>query len=252
MGRPDLSTCFEHTHLPHGDDGKRVRGIIARCGNVGCTAAIPLPVNTMGKGGSQTDEVEWKFIAGKLEAKGWSIARRRQDHRCPRCVKNSKLAPAYEFRKVGNSKAIATPSMKQVKDAFMTTTITTRLPPSQISPAAADARTMSRDDRRIIFEKLNEVYVNERTGYSNGWSDERVAADLGVPRAWVRTIRDENFGDEITSEVTRKMIGEAKELVATIGKYRAVIENSSKALAPLFERADKIEKHLAEIAKVIK
>ena len=83
MARPELSRAFEHMSLPHGDDGKVVRGIIARCGSPGCAVAIPLPVNTMSRGYNETEEVEWKFIARKLEAKGWQIGRRYQDHRCP-------------------------------------------------------------------------------------------------------------------------------------------------------------------------
>lgn len=55
---------------------------------------------------------------------------------------------------------------------------------------------MTREDRRIIFVKLEEVYVDEATGYTKGWNDTAVAADLNCPRAWVEVIRDENFGPQ--------------------------------------------------------
>ncbi len=55
-------------------------------------------------------------------------------------------------------------------------------------------REMTREDRRIVFAKIEEVYLDETTGYIKDWNDERVAKDLNCPRKWVETIRDENFG----------------------------------------------------------
>lgn len=78
--------------------------------------------------------------------------------------------------------------------------------------AAEPPREMSRDDRRLIFAKLDEVYVDENTGYSAGWTDDKVATDLGVPRAWVAQIRDENFGPGTNEEIT-KLLGEVNETV---------------------------------------
>ena len=66
--------------------------------------------------------------------------------------------------------------------------------------AAEPPRQMQREDRRIIISKLDEVYIDESVGYSGDWSDERVAEDLGVPRAWVSTIREENFGPEVSED----------------------------------------------------
>ncbi len=45
---------------------------------------------------------------------------------------------------------------------------------------------LTRENRRIILAKLEEVYVDEKTGYSPGWTDAKLALDLGVPRAWVK------------------------------------------------------------------
>lgn len=109
-------------------------------------------------------------------------------------------------------------------------------------------KTMTREDRRIIFEKLNEVYLDDKVGYSDGWSDDKVANDLAVPRAWVKLIRDENFGDEITSESVRAKVKEAHELVAKIRTLQPHIEEARKLLSI----ADRMEKSLAEIARVTK
>jgi hypothetical protein len=273
MARSELATCFEHTTMPHGDDGKRVRSVIARCGS--CEAAIPLPVNTMAHGYAETAEVEWKFISRKLEAKGWQIGRRRQDHRCPRCQRNARLdsGERYVFENPKNGKP-APVDLKLVRQSFMNSATPDVLPEKQypplklveepkvekkkasLHPPGHDGRDlprqMSRDDRRIIFEKLNEVYVNEKVGYSDGWTDERVATDLGVPRAWVCTIRDENFGDELASESIRKTVQEARDLMVALTRVRGELSQEIAKAKMDIDAADRLERQLAEIAKVLR
>lgn len=272
MARPELASVFEHLWLPVGEDGKRQRGVLARCGK--CDAAITTPVNTMAKGGSQTDEIEWKFISSKLGMQGWDIGRRRRDHRCPRCQRNARLeapreAQVYAFESKKTGLPLPPGNMQLVRDAFMnSTTPTTVLPPKSITntPRAGEsagsrerhppghdgrdlpAREMTREDRRLIFEKLNEVYVDDKVGYGDGWSDEKVASDLGVPRGWVKLIRDENFGEEITSEITRKKVEEAHALLDKIKALQPAIDDARKLLG----LADKMAQELAQIAKVMK
>lgn len=221
-------SVFRHTTVPHGDDGKLVRGIICYCGHPGCETAAPLPVNVLQNSRGQDDDVEWAFIARKLEQRGWVVGKRQRDHRCPR------HAPPKE------NNAMTGP-LKLVKDTMMPTVT---LPP----PPPPPPKTMTRDDRRIIFEKLNEVYVDGKVGYGDDWSDDKVASNLGVPRAWVTVIRDENFGDEITSEITRAKVKEAHEIVAKIRALQPHFDEARKLLSI----ADRIEKDLAEIAKVMK
>jgi len=55
---------------------------------------------------------------------------------------------------------------------------------------------MTKEDRRIIFSEIDSHYLDETRGYDRDWSDERVAKGLNVPLAWVRTIREDNFGPE--------------------------------------------------------
>ena len=104
---------------------------------------------------------------------------------------------------------------------------------------------MTFSDKRIINTKLEEVYIDEKVGYSDGWSDQKVAGHLGVPVAWVRTLRDENFGDEIKSENVREKVAEALQLVANVKKLQPAIDEARKLLGV----ADKMERDLAAIAK---
>jgi hypothetical protein len=252
MARPELTTVFEHIWLPVGEDGKRQRGVVARCGK--CDVAISLPVNTMAKGGSQSDEAEWRFISSKLAMKDWEVGRRRRDHRCPRCIRNAKLicepdqAPGYSFQN-NTGEAMPAGNLRLVKDAFMNSTMPPAALPPKAKPATVSgARTMTRGDKTAIYELLKEVYLNENSGYSDDWSDQKLAEKLDVPRAWVSTIRDEFFGEELTSENLRERVKEAHELLAKIRALQPAIDEARK----LIGLADTMERELAQIAKVMK
>ncbi|MGY8665718.1 hypothetical protein Q3C01_25625 [Bradyrhizobium sp. UFLA05-109] len=217
------STVFEHTSVPYGEDGRLVRGIIARCGAPNCEAAVPLPVNLMANGRGMDSNIEWQFIARKLEQKGWRIGKTATAHRCPKCFSAAKFSA---IRKSGEK-----PVVNKTEQ------------PLQV--VQENARVMTREDRRIIFEKLNDVYIDGKVGYGRGWTDEKVALDLGVPRAWVKLLREENFGDEVGNEEIHEQLAEAKTALAEMRK----LEPDMRRLLAL---ADKIEKSLAEIQKVLK
>ena len=71
-----------------------------------------------------------------------------------------------------------------------------------VVPIKADPpRQMTRGDRQVIWNKLQDVYPKEDKGYMGEWTDGRVAKDLGVPRAWVTEIRAQNFGPEVVTPV---------------------------------------------------
>jgi hypothetical protein len=234
--KPHPVNAFEYTSVPYGDDGRLVRGIIARCGH--CNAAIPLPVNVQA-GGSSTaaDDVEFQFIARKLEAKGWRIGKSRGSHRCPKCFSAAKSSAIYKSQEFHTkaSTAVATGTVPHNNGVPM--------------KVVENTRVMTREDRRIIFDKLNQVYVDGKNGYQSGWTDERVSTDLGVPRGWVRLIRDENFGDEVSNESIRTEIAQAKQFLI---EFRAFQKSVVPEHARLVSLADKIEKSLSEIARVFK
>lgn len=218
--RSNPVNAFEHTSVPYGDDGRMVCGIIARCG--WCEAAIPLPVNTMATSRSESPKIEWNFIAQKLEAKGWRIGKTRTAHLCPKCFGKARSA-----------------AIRKSKESIVSNNV------NGVQVVQENTRVLTRDDRRIIFEKLNEVYVDDKVGYGPGWTDEKVATNLGVPRAWVRVVRDENFGDEVSNDDIRQRLIEAQAGLVQI-----------KAIEPEMRRllviADKIERSLAEIQKVLR
>lgn len=160
----------------------------------------------------------------KYEQRGWIIGRNPAHDICPECAKKEKKI-----------------MLKVVKDAE--------------AAIAAEPRQMVLEDRRIIFAKLNEVYIDEKRGYDSNWSDRKVAEDLNVPRQWVETIRAENFGPiainpEIQEYITQsdQLSALMKELVADEKKARDAFE---KRLAEIHSRTVRLEKMATEVRKLV-
>jgi hypothetical protein len=218
------TNAFDYTQVPYGDDGKMVRGVLVKCRE--CPLVSPLHVNYMAGFTATDDEVDYQFIKRKMEAKGWEISRKRDDHLCPAC--SNRINPPHppKVKPISNGKAH---HMKA------------QTPPIKTLPEAV-SRLMSREDRRIIFEKLNEVYLNEKVGYSGDWSDDKVATDLNVPRAWVRLIREENLGDANSNEA---MAASNADVQAFFEAYRKI----EPELKQLLSLAEKIEKNQAELMR---
>lgn len=90
---------------------------------------------------------------------------------------------------------------------------------------------MTKEDRRIIFADIDMRYIDESKGYDSGYDDKRIAEGLNVPLAWVRTIREENFGPEKGSKVNAD---------AEVAVLKKAIEDAKKVLK---DTEDMIEKN---------
>ena len=169
-------------------EGQVKRGVRITCGHCGTTGVTA--INTL-KGAADENVFE-KYVLTKFEKLGWKPGKRVSQHKCPKCFTAIKIAA------IRKSKAMPPPKLVS--------------PPLTVTP---EVRTMTRDERRIIFEKINEVYVGEKVGYSDSWSDDKVAKDLGVPRAWVSTIREDMFGPDV-NESTSKLAADMVVLSAEV------------------------------------
>lgn len=112
---------------------------------------------------------------------------------------------------------------------------------SNVSPVAvAGPRVMTREDRRLIFVRLNEVYESEATGYAKGFSDKAVAAELAMPMAWVATVRDENFGPHRENE-------EIRAIADAVAKLRDDQQHLAGALAAVQKQHDLLSGKLDDL-----
>ena len=124
-------------------------------------------------------------------------------------------------------------------------------------PIKADPpREMRREDRRSIFAKIEEVYLDEDKGYSSGWSDAKVSQSLGVPLAWVREIREENFGIEQSNEDWRPLLEDVKNLMRDIQIQQNIITDriveAKKAKEELEARANFLSGKITQLEKLFK
>lgn len=175
-----------------------------------------------------------EFVEKKFRQLGWIVGANDNRDLCPGCANK----PKKEM-----------PVLKIVAS-------------SETTPAAP--REMGRDDRRIIFEKLNEVYLDEKRGYDTGWSDHRVATDLGVPRKWVETLRVEMFGDNAGNEDTsafltqaQGLIVEARQMLLEARTHREKVEEIMRAMPPaaalnqISDKLGKLERLAADVRKLV-
>lgn len=170
------------------------------------------------------------LVAKKFAEKGWTVGSNKDWHLCPSC--SLKKPPKLALVKTENA----------MKEDI--------------------ARPMTREEKRIVYSKLNEVYADEKQGYTEGWSDYRVATDLGVPRVWVEQVREEMFGPvAVNPEIDRflKLEEELKSLrndVTTLSALKGQlisVETGLKRVDPtrLIDRLNTIDKLAAEVRKHI-
>jgi hypothetical protein len=237
-------THFEATTIPVGGFPKRAAK--AKCGHCGNTDT--LPVNTSKSHGNDDEQVE-RMVSDKFEKIGWLIGRTPAQDRCPSC-----------FASIRASRKRKSSMKESLKDSVSHATLNevsnkiVQMPQVHIPPKPEtvaqepDApKRPSRDERRIIYEKLRDVYVNETVGYSTGWNDKRVGKDLGVPWAWVSSQREEHFGPDI-DEAKVALMQESKAILIEIRQARLTAEPIVTLLKELASRAEGIELRLKEMS----
>lgn len=204
-------------------------------------------------------------MADKLfRNRGWILGRKRKQDICPACARRDR-EERNNRRAAMNAKT--DPTIADIWPTRPTTNVielkpvaiedTPLMPTPAKTPAAltivVEPREMSRADKRIIFNKLEEVYGDEHTGYSSGWSDQKVASDLGVAVDWVRTLRDENFGPEGHSPEAKAVFEETRKLLADMRAEREKLvvkaNELTAAASKLALEADRLERKLTQIEK---
>lgn len=114
----------------------------------------------------------------------------------------------------------------------------------QTHPAKAEApREMGRDERRIITDKLDDVYDDKAGRYKAPWTDAAVSRDLGVPRSWVSDVREQFFGPEGSNEEFDTFMQDAAPVIADM-------KNLFSSLHGLVERVKAVEPKIAELERV--
>jgi hypothetical protein len=180
-----------------------------------------------------------KVIQRRFEQKGWEVGSSAKHDYCPGCVEHQRTERRQRrFKPVVVS---STPKPSEPKgDTAMS-----------VQAVASETRTMGRDERRIIFAKLEEVYVDEAAGYRTPWTDVAVAKDLNVPLAWVEQMRDENFGPARDNGEIRDML---TRVTAATAQARGILDEAKavrKDVAGHVEKVNALSHRCTEIGKTL-
>lgn len=110
-------------------------------------------------------------------------------------------------------------------------------------------REMSREDRRNVWRAIDENYDDVNQRYVGKATDASIALGLSVPRAWVTTIREADFGpagsNEEMADVAKSLSDLSKSLEETMElalNVAAKAETLTKNAASLRKRVEDIEK----------
>ena len=207
MGKGHRDCDFYHVPPAFGGDGGRPRVAINCCS---CNASESFAVTHGGTTVSQ-DIAEKNF-----RNRGWTLGRDRKHDLCQSCKIERRA------RRTG-----AKPEDLMAKNVPPPQPVVLLAPVAKADPP----REPTKDERRLIFGKLDQVYLDEKRGYEKGWSDARVAGGVGVPRAWVEAIRAMNFGEENASEDARQLVEQARaflvEAKTALDKLTAGLETAT-------------------------
>lgn len=217
-----------------------------------------------GKCGTEEEMVQPNGRFAKPEAvirwfngRGWSVGGRIKADRCPHCAGRLKqkddevtkhvvpkrpfVSEPSEAARVTRAEIIALSEGPAVTRSSATETVL----PGYVQKIHEAAKLMTEkspalvteipaaptpSDRRIIFAKLEEVYLDEVKGYSANWTDDRVSKDLGVPRAWVAEVREINFGPLRDNEQMRELLQKIDAMSKETASVIKACDESKRAL----------------------
>lgn len=217
-----LGRAFTEEYIPAGDGESRVLAMKIACAECGAVAYFA----------HQTGKSRKPPVAAKqnFQAKGWVVGSGPRKDFCP-------VHAALASRK-GRAE----------------------MPANDIEAPArkADApREITREERGIIFAKIGDVYGSDR--YVTPWTDQKVADDLGVPRAWVSDVREQFYGPEGSNPLYDQLLTENVELQrerAAMAKERKValelIRKGTEAAQKICRRCDDLDSKARDIAALAK
>lgn len=112
--------------------GRRIPAVIVCCSNCGHTQKI--------SANNRSGSIPPEAAANRFRHDGWFISNKEGKDLCPKCVH-----PKKYIKLVKESNVVELSAIKEE-------------PP----------RLMTKEDRRLIFAKIDEVYLDESKGYSSG------------------------------------------------------------------------------------
>jgi hypothetical protein len=191
---------------------------------------------------SKPRATSWMAVEQRFRKLGWHVGNGPRADLCPECQKREKP----------NLRVVQNPPPSSITSDKLVASVET------LKPVADPPREMGRDDRRVIFAKIDENWLGEKEGYAAPWTDKAIAKDLGVPAAWVAQVRDEMFGpagnNPEIDELFNKHEEVLKEFEVIKTEYHRLTSLYSESIAHLRKRFDFASEQIrgleSEIAKI--
>ena len=217
-----MSRLFERAKIYR--DGKSLETYRIRCGKCSKTA------DWVRNSGRFKCGPEHPGIARHFETEGWAVGGGSAADRCPTCL-------------------IVKPGEKAVSSLRLVIQEEAALAAAKEKQNAPAEREMTREDRRLILAKLNEVYLDEARGYERGWTDHKLATDLGCPKAWIAELREVNFGPARDNEEIREFAEKVKELGVESRKLEKEAADIKQRSDRIGDEVRRLERIAAEVGK---
>jgi len=209
--RRGLATAYEVV-TERADDGKMRSRARFVCQGPGCekiydhTIRSGEPLNSMA-------------MVNKMRAEGWAAHHINvRDTYCPQCLALAKAMnndTNSELKKL-EMKMSAQPAAPQPDTAPQKETVVA------LTPMTAD--------QRVKMRHLLEGHFDEGIGcYTDGWSDQTIAENVGVARVHVEKMREAAYGPIRITEQQKALFGEMKQMAERI-------ENNEKKIRQLFDQ----------------
>ncbi|WP_024706124.1 hypothetical protein, partial [Martelella sp. AD-3] len=182
---------------------------------------------------------------------GWLVGATPAEDRCPACSRRSSSDRKQTTKGAGIMAAGPRKTTAKAATAKAANTTAITASPTVSEPQALQADLppqMGRDDRRIIMEKLDDVYGDN--AYGGSWTDTTVARDLNVPRAWVSEVREAFFGPEGSNPLLDRYGQEREEFERLHAGFMAARKSHCEAHDQLVKMAMDISKKADEINRL--
>lgn len=175
-----------------------------------------------------------------FERRGWVIGRKAAKDLCPACrdVKRQEHQERRALREARPAKEMAVMKPKTTPNLAV----------------AEPPREATRENKQLIHMKLAEVYIEKPGGaghYERGWSDEKLARDLGVPRAWVSQIRKDFFGEGEGGEDVAELLVKVDALRLDVEKATSAANAATAACESVLARMREIERETKPLRALV-
>lgn len=229
---------------------KRTTCRVVHCAHPGCHRDEAFSISTA-TGGIPTPM--WHKL---LTNKGWEIVRGHAN--CPdhhrykvRAQKHAALIVEAERIVAAAQRIEPTPPPAQYVN-MKEIIVPTKEPPTPIrslDQLGEAGRLMTPEFRRRINREIFGNWDDVSNRYLGGTSDQKIATELGVPRAWVEQVRVENFGDSGGNEEIEEL---REDITVAISTLEPMVREAQRIVENVVNTVGNMEAKLGDLRNLRK